>query len=65
MILAEMKNALVKNPGFYVDDCNEINCTRLAEDICDQMDGLDEDDNVPEEYFDNAVIAAEWWKENQ
>lgn len=45
----------------YLDECNEVNCTHLAEAACQEFDayGPAPDYACPEEYFDWAVDAED------
>lgn len=44
-----------------VDSAGVISPTQLAEFACDEFDGWDEDDNVPELFFELAIeVQAEY-----
>jgi hypothetical protein len=47
------------------DDYGDVNCTKLAEDICDQEDLHDAEGNVPEELFDLAFEVSEQYKNEE
>ncbi|HRA64397.1 MAG TPA: hypothetical protein PL187_00165 [Caldilinea sp.] len=45
--------------GDCTDDAGVVSPTQLAEAACDEFDGWDEDDNVPEFFFELAAEFAE------
>ena len=46
------------------DDCGEINCTLLAENCCDALDGYaGVDFDIPEEYYDVAVEVTDTFED--
>ena len=48
------------------NDCGEINCTLLAENCCEELDGYEgEDYDIPEEFYDLAVEIAENFEEDE
>lgn len=66
------KNKLIKimfkeidlNHSEY-EDCGEINCTKLAENIAEEYFLYEEYYNIPEYVFDAAVIAAERYENGE
>src|SRR3990167_8360703 len=48
------------------NDCGEIDCTLLAENCCEELDGYEgEDYDIPEEFYDLAVEIAENFEEDE
>jgi len=42
----------------YLDACNEVDCTRLAEDAADEFDlYVGDEATIPEELFEGAFLA--------
>lgn len=50
--------------GDYIDECLEVNCTELAESACQEFDlfGPAPHYDAPEELFELAAAAGEWWE---
>ena len=50
--------------GQYIDGCLEVNCTELAEAACQEFDlfGPAPHYDAPEELFELAAAAGEWWE---
>ena len=44
-----------------IDECDEVNATKLAEDACCELDAYINDDVIPEEFFEVAAeISCEY-----
>ena len=55
------KSFMVKNLEEYIDQCNEIDCTKLAEDAANEFNIYEDEINyeIPEWVFDLAVEVGE------
>lgn len=58
-VLNTMKQHLVD--GEYIDDAGEVELTQLAEDAAATF-GLYDGDDIPEEVFELAYQAGEWYE---
>lgn len=60
-IEAKVSRWMIANLDRYVDNCNEIDLTRLAEDAAEEFHLYDDDVNfsIPECVFDLAVTVVE------
>lgn len=62
----KVKRWMIVNIDNFIDECNEVDCTSMAENAAEEFD-LYEDDvdyTIPEFVFDLAVNVSERW-ENQ
>jgi hypothetical protein len=56
-----------KNVADYLDECNEYDCTRLAEDAAQKFDLYEGDDNatIPEWIFEASFAIVQEIEEEQ
>jgi hypothetical protein len=52
--MAVIRKAMIRFAEDCRDECGEINHTKLAENVCQALNGYDGDD-IPEEYFEAAI----------
>ena len=52
---------MLKTVEHFIDDCGEVDCTRLAENTADVLDIYENDESfeIPDWLFDMAVTVAE------
>ena len=49
-----------QNAGAYIDQCGEVDCTRLAEDAANEFDlYTDDDGTIPVELFEGSFLIGE------
>jgi len=55
-----------KNIEDYIDECGEVDCTSLAENCADNFYIYEDeiDFKIPDEIFDLAVEASQWFEGN-
>lgn len=61
-----MRREIRHHASIYIDEFNEINATKLAEDCANEFDLYEDDDcTIPQEVFDIAAdVALNWEKSN-
>jgi hypothetical protein len=59
-----MKRWMQRNVSTFVDRCNEVNCTGMAEEAAQVFETFENrvDWTIPEWVFDMAVDVANWFK---
>lgn len=62
---AKVRRWMLRNITIYVDECNEVNATKLAEDCCQEFDlyeyGEFQDANIPEWLFELSAKVSDFY----